>query len=242
MRRREKGETAGETPGVETAGEETNMYNSHGANISRYFRRMSILLLILASLGTILNSLAPSLSRWIAELLPSNPCRVPLIVLKVPRSGSTWFAEMLNDIPTVYLSKEIIQRHDVIKMGSPSTAYLQEFLTSALRAPIDKFSYQKTMFPSARYVEDYIYKQKFLISLDFIGFSVNPELVEGVDWHVILSRATRDSEKPGIAKVVILIRSNVVKMAFSGIRGEVKSLSTPIQSVLKSTVVFFSLI
>jgi len=39
---------------------------------------------------------------------------IPLIVIKLPRSGSSWFTDSINSHPSVYLSKEIVQRSDTL--------------------------------------------------------------------------------------------------------------------------------
>jgi hypothetical protein len=38
---------------------------------------------------------------------------VPVAILKLPRTGSSWVTQELNALPSVFLSKEIIQQGDV---------------------------------------------------------------------------------------------------------------------------------
>ena len=38
--------------------------------------------------------------------------------MKLPRTGSSWFTQLLNDIPSVYIGKEIIQSGDLQNLGT----------------------------------------------------------------------------------------------------------------------------
>ena len=138
----------------------------------------------------------------------------------------------------VYISKEIIQRHDAEKMRyhvlNEDKKYIEKFLTDALVYPTDKFSnlprsryHSLTGLPwilSGRYFEDYISTGKFARDLDIVGYSINPEHLENfdVDWLNILSFGTsrEGTHLNRKIKFVVLIRNNVVKMALSGIRGK----------------------
>lgn len=35
-----------------------------------------------------------------------------MAIMKLPRTGSSWFTEALNQIPSVYISKEVMQQGD----------------------------------------------------------------------------------------------------------------------------------
>ena len=61
--------------------------------------------------------------------------------------------------------------------------------------------------PNSRYVNSYVLSGKLLNSLDAVGFSLNPEHCESVDW----SRILREN-----VKIIVLERRNVVKTAVSG--------------------------
>ena len=141
-----------------------------------------------------------------------NPQAVPLIVLKLPRSGSSWYSQILNEFPTVFLSKEIIQKHDSVFKASESEVIVQH-LIKALKTPTDKFSSRKNFIPSGRFFEDYIGRWKYLLTLQVVGFSLNPEHLD----LNILSKLLKAVPK---TKVVVLERINYVKSALSDLRGK----------------------
>ena len=137
----------------------------------------------------------------------------------------------------VYISKEIIQRHDIDKMryhvSNQDTKYVEKFLKDALIYPTDKFSNVPSsryhsltglpLLPSGRYYEDYISNYKFMRVLDIVGYSINPEHLKNlnIDWLNIISHGSSSSGSNWNRKIkfIVLIRNNVVKMALSGIRG-----------------------
>lgn len=123
----------------------------------------------------------------------------PVIIFKLPRTGSSWFTQELNryptiklsplftlfsdlyfswsimfSIPTVYISKEILQRSD---HGKFSSEEMEAQLIQALTSPTGKMSSKDRLSPDGRYIEDYLMHKtlKPFRSLDVIGFSVNPE-------------------------------------------------------------------
>jgi hypothetical protein len=58
--------------------------------------------------------LAPPTGSW--EIDRSQVARV--MIFKLPRSGSTWFTELINKLPTVFASKEIIQAEFDVTYGA----------------------------------------------------------------------------------------------------------------------------
>lgn len=96
---------------------------------------------------------------------------VPVAILKLPRTGSSWFTEILNAIPSVYISKEIMQQSDV---GKYTPREVEDHLIRALRRPTDKLARRDSWLPSGRFNVDYIQPWKFLHKLDIIGFTLNP--------------------------------------------------------------------
>jgi len=111
-----------------------------------------------------------------------------------------------NRIPSVYISKEIVQKRDV---GKHTIKSIEKYLIHALQQPTDKISRHNSIIPSGRFFTDYIMNFKFLNPLEVIGYTINPEHVKGVAWNKIVGAVPH-------SRVVILLRSNAVKMAFSG--------------------------
>jgi hypothetical protein len=103
---------------------------------------------------------------------------VSILLFKLPRSGSSWLTDKLNSYPNVFISKEILQTNDSLRM---SAKRIERHLISALQRPTDKAVPSKSRwFPyTTRYLEDYIYKGKFARKMDYVGFSINPEHVSG---------------------------------------------------------------
>ena len=137
----------------------------------------------------------------------------PIVVLKLPRSGSTWFTDTLNNYDNIFLSKEIVQRADGNNPLLPREAVEDHFI-AALKRPMGKASSVNNIFPSSRFMDDYIFRRslKPFRQMDIVGFTLNPEHSEGVDWARIAKMVPR-------MKVVVLGRSNVVKSAISGYTG-----------------------
>lgn len=140
---------------------------------------------------------------------------VPVVILKLPRSGSTWFTSELNAFSTVFLSKEIVQGNDSKVFGQID---VENHLIKALTRPVGKLSNSKNILPDSRFMEDYIlpthnWRWKPLYKTHLVGFTVNPEHVPNIDW----SRVAR--EVPGI-RVVALLRNNLIKTAISDYTGK----------------------
>lgn len=139
----------------------------------------------------------------------------PVVLLKIPRSGSSWFTSELNALPSVYISKEIVQGGDVEMFSTPE---IEAHLIAALRGPKGKLSHSRGFFPDARYVEDYLkptsLSWKPMTNLQVVGFSVNPEHIPGVDW-------ARIKEAVPELRVIALGRSNTVKATVSSYTGDI---------------------
>jgi hypothetical protein len=106
----------------------------------------------------------------------------------------------------VFISKEIIQRGEADNLDA---SIIEDYLIDALRQPADKFSRRNSLWPSGRYWADYIWPLKFLRRLEIVGYTINPEHTSAVDWKRVMSAVPR-------SRVVVLVRSNAIKMAFSG--------------------------
>lgn len=139
---------------------------------------------------------------------------VPVVILKLPRSGSSWFTSELNAFSRVYLSKEIVQGEDfkTFEQGE-----IEDHLIQALTRPVGKLSNSGKVLPDARFVEDYMlpthnWRWKPFHRMHMVGFTVNPEHIPSIDW----SRVAR--EVPGL-KVVALLRNNLIKTAISDYTG-----------------------
>lgn len=120
----------------------------------------------------------------------------------------TW---LLSSIPTLYISKEIIQRADLPNFnGKEKTAHVRQ----ALLYPTGKLSTSRGWLPTSRFLEDYVFHptMKMFRSLDHIGFSLNPEFCKGIDWRT----ATKDIKD---VKMIVFERSNLAKSAVSAYRG-----------------------
>ena len=160
-------------------------------------------------------------------------------------------------IPTVYISKEILQRSD---HGKFSSEEMEAQLIQALTSPTGKMSSKDRWSPDGRYIEDYLMHKtlKPFRSLDVIGFSVNPEhcrskchkypfliyhsyllsfpfhslrqiskfdqthqlshhlhtsFPSDINWHHVIAAVPT-------LKIIKFIRTNVIKMAISGYRGQ----------------------
>ena len=137
---------------------------------------------------------------------------LPLVILKLPRSGSSWLTEKLNAIPSVFISKEIVQRGDRNEFSSTE---IEGHFIKALLRPTGKLSSSKEYLPTGRFFEDYLFHGsfKFLNKMRIVGFTVNPEHCKDVRWHRVSAAV------PGM-RIVALIRSNMVKTALSGYRGK----------------------
>jgi len=94
---------------------------------------------------------------------------------------------------------------------------IEKHLISALTRPLGKLSASQSMFPSSRFVSDYITHKTFkpFRTLKVLGFTLNLEHVSNaalLDWRRILQAVPQ-------TKVILLLRSNLVKTAISGYTG-----------------------
>jgi hypothetical protein len=155
-----------------------------GTALRMKWRRVSTLLLYSMGLCTVvvlLWSQYESVSQIVGIREENQPAQidpVSILLFKLPRSGSSWLTDRLNSYPNVFISKEILQTNDSLRM---SAKRIERHLISALQRPTDKAVPSKSRwFPyTTRYLEDYIYKGKFARKMDYVGFSINPEHVSG---------------------------------------------------------------
>lgn len=98
----------------------------------------------------------------------------PVILLKLPRSGSSWFTSLLNQHDFVYITKEIIQGKEKGRVIPDAEL---NHLVKALVEPSPKIAFSAFKYFSGRYWEDYILKGKYQSSLRLLGFTLNPEHV-----------------------------------------------------------------
>jgi len=86
-------------------------------------------------------------------------------------------------MPDVFISKEIVQRHDMdsiqydndVDVGNFAMD-VQQHLNNALIKPRSKFSFRHRILPDSRYMEDYLFHpEKYLYGVKYTGFSLNPE-------------------------------------------------------------------
>jgi hypothetical protein len=141
---------------------------------------------------------------------------IPLIILKIPRSGSTWFTDVLNNLDGVFISKEIIQHADAGKFAPKE---ILEHLVTALEKPTDKLSSRRRWLPSLPFSSKYLWSGKFMSSMRIIGFTLNPEHCErayigssGFNIGDLKKRIPR-------ARVVLVVRRNLFKAAVSAETG-----------------------
>ncbi|KAJ1457984.1 hypothetical protein M885DRAFT_614991 [Pelagophyceae sp. CCMP2097] len=128
---------------------------------------------------------------------------IPVIVLKLPRSGSTW----INEARGTFLCEEIItSKNNKLHDARAMLAHLIE----ALKRPMGKVGDRAGR---ADFSEDghgrYCRPRG---CLDVIGFTLNPNRAHGVDF------AELGAAVPA-ARAVIFMRSNRVKAAVSRVRG-----------------------
>jgi hypothetical protein len=135
-----------------------------------------------------------------------------VVILKLPRSGSSWLVQLMNRLPDVYISKEIIQYND---LQSYSPSQRGRHLANALKGPTDKLSYKARWLPSGRFWEDYLLHStwKWAHALSVVGLSVNVEYLKDMDWDILRREHVKNP------KFVVYLRSNLVKQSISGITG-----------------------
>lgn len=133
----------------------------------------------------------------------------PVILLKLPRTGSTWLTDILNSFKEIYLTKEIIQHEDVRKYSDSEKV---NHLVKALRFPADRISKSGSLMPSMRYIEEFVKTWKFSVRMRLLGFTVNPENIGEEVLNGVIRRV------PG-TEVIVLKRRNLVKLAASAATG-----------------------
>ena len=78
------------------------------------------------------------------------------------------------------MSKEIIQKQDKGSNLHLHAAF-ENHLATAMIKPKGKFKTRNNWFPDGRFFEDYFWKHfKVLRTLDVVGFTLNPEHVQGI--------------------------------------------------------------
>jgi hypothetical protein len=159
-----------------------------------------------------------------------------IIVLKLPRSGSTWFTEMMNNLPYMYVSKEIIQGGD---KGRFFPMEMEDHLQKALLTPTDKLASRRSWLASSRFREDYWFHSnwKWWTKLQGVGFTLNPEhtftkptnlpqssssfldipdtTAQHLNWSYIFHHKNTQKKY-----VIVFVRSNLMKMTVSGLLGQ----------------------
>ena len=151
-----------------------------------------------------------------------------LLVLKLPRSGSTWFTNLLNGYGNVFVSKEVLQQKDfkLDHCTEHSVGELAAFMAAMLHQPKGKYGWRRSFWPGGRFLDDYIYSGKCLGVMDVIGGTLNPEHLDSLERsHDVLPVWTAVMAPPpsGLMRslsVVIFERTNVVKAAVSSYRGD----------------------
>lgn len=116
---------------------------------------------------------------------------VSVIILKNPRSGSSWFLQLVNSSPNVFVTEEILTS----KRRNP-----EAYLARALREPMSKRG--PAFEHPARAMR---WKQP--AKWEVLGFSVSPKWTRGID---LLAFG---------AKMVLYERTNKVKQALAAYRG-----------------------
>jgi len=132
----------------------------------------------------------------------------------------------IKRLPSVYISKEIIQGVDVNRFSAEEK---ENHLSRALQKPTDKISLSKRKSSwggffaiSGRYWEDYLlhHSWKAFNRLTAVGFTVNPEHCRDINWTRVLAGIKQEN-----IRIIIFVRRNIVKTAISAIRGkEMKKL------------------
>lgn len=163
-----------------------------------------------------------------SNYVENNTNITKVILVKLPRSGSTWFTEILNNIPNVYISKEIIQHKDV---GRYSTREIEDHLITALTKPTGKLSDRYSILPGSRMFKDYYFHESLKIfnGLKVLGVSINLEHAENIDWSRICNIV------PNLT-ILVLYRINMIKSAISGFNGKVLHSSCGVNNIYKASI------
>ena len=145
-----------------------------------------------------------------------------LIILKNPRSGSSYFVHLLNSYPTVHITDDILTPHSW-RYGNLSADYTQ-YLASALHEPVMRYdivkgrSTQEVAAVARRrkhfYGDDEAGGKRWANGYDLVGFSICPSMhAFDLDLEQLARLVPR-------AYLVIYIRTNKVKQAVAQLRGE----------------------
>jgi len=123
----------------------------------------------------------------------------PLLILKSPRSGSTWFSSLLNGFEDVYITPEIVswQRRKTARVFE-TNGKITSYIIKSLRHPMLQWPQGENLVQSV--------KSKLVV-----GATFNPRTT-----YVSLDRIGAEVSN---LRVVAFLRSNVVKHAISYIRG-----------------------
>jgi hypothetical protein len=151
-----------------------------------------------------------------------------VILVKLPRSGSSWITEKLNSIPNIYISKEIIQHKDVVKYSNRD---VEDHMITALTKPTGKISDSRSILPGSRMFKDYYFHKslKIFSDLKVLGVSINLEHVENINWLRIRNFV------PNLT-MVVLYRINIIKSAISGFSGQLLHSSCGVSNIRKTTI------
>lgn len=130
---------------------------------------------------------------------------VSLIILKNPRSGSSWFVQLLNSASRVYVTEEILTSR-----SDPSKGDYQSYLARALREPMARFNkgpaYGSNGSGPQRSLKDKAWPED---GWAVLGFTVSPKKFVGTSVNVSQFGAT----------VVAYERTNKIKQAVAYYRG-----------------------
>jgi len=131
--------------------------------------------------------------------IPSRTSPTPLLIIKSPRCGSTWFTALLNKLEKVYIRPEIINwsRRQDIRDAEERDGSVTSYIIESLRHPM-------LPWPEG---EDLIRRGKSTV---IVGSSIYPRTTP-----VGLGRIAKSV--PNL-QVAALMRSNVVKHAISYVR------------------------
>lgn len=146
-----------------------------------------------------------------------SPRHTPLLVLKLPHSGSTWLANSLSSLPNVYLVKEGLTK---FSMSATPISEVERYLIRALRGPTGTFlAPSKLSLPRAT-----VSAQSSRTTWNVVGCSVCPIINagtrEGGNWSAVVKPRFKQALRAVLAvvpraRVIIYYRSNAVKQTLS---------------------------
>ena len=150
-----------------------------------------------------------------------------IMILKNPRSGSSYFMGLLNAFPTIHVTDDILTPHS-FRFGNVSADWL-EYLSSALREPITRYdtirarTFNETAIINRRrkqlYGDDEMDKRWH--ALDLVGFSICPSIhAFELDLRELAAVAPQ-------TYLVVYIRTNKIKQAVAQLRGEKMKAECP---------------